>query len=140
MAIAVSVSDLPAPQLFVELAERHGHYCPMSTLGVRLGWAALRRLESELQGATYFMQTCARDGIRLSLNFEELQVEEQGRHLLHFADRSTQWEIELLPKTLELAASYRLLDSDTERDSLLEGFRSAEESTLMKIIQTGSVL
>lgn len=140
MLTAVSVSDLPASQLYVDLAERHGHYCPMSTLGLRLGWAALQKLESGLRGATYFTQTCARDGIRLSLHFEELQVEEQGQHLLRFGDRTNQWEIELLPKTLELAASYRLLNCDTARDSLLEGFRTAEESILMKIVQTGGAL
>ena len=112
----------------------------MSTLGLRLGWAALRKLESELQGATYFVQTCARDGIRLALHFEELQVEDQGRHQLRFGDRTKQWEIELLPTTLELAASYRLLNCDIERDSLLERFRTAEESTLMKIVQTGTAL
>lgn len=133
----MNISDSPAAQLFVDLAARHGHYCPMSTLGLRLGWAALRRLKSELQGATYFAQTCARDGIRLALNVDSLQVEGEGRHLLRFFDKDAHWQIELLPKALELAATYRSLAGDAERDSLLEELRSADESSLLRIVPGG---
>ena len=136
----MNISDLPGSQLFIELAEKHGHYCPMSTLGLRIGWAALRRLETELLGATFFAQTCARDGIRLALNYADLQVEVQGQHLLRFFDRDNHWEIELLPKTLDLAASYRLLPSDIERDALLEELRTADESSLLSIIRGGGDL
>jgi len=135
MPIAVKMKELPPHQLFVELAERHGHYCPMSTLGLRVGWAALRRLRGEIQSATYYEKTCARDGIRLALNLESLDVEAQDKHLLRFSDGGNHWLIELLPKTLELAASYRLLTSDDGRDSLLERLRSADESELLQIIQ-----
>ncbi len=133
----MNISDLPAAQLFVDLAARHGHYCPMSTLGLRMGWAARRKLKSELRGATYFAQTCARDGIRLALDFESLQVEGQGRHRLCFFDQADHWQIELLPKTLELAATYRSRASDAERDSLLAGLRSADESSLLRIVRGG---
>jgi formylmethanofuran dehydrogenase subunit E len=136
----VNISDLPAPQLFVDLAARHGHFCPMSTLGLRMGWAARLRLTGDLLIATYFAPTCARDGIRLALNCETLQFEEQGRHLLCFCDNDSQWEIELLPQSLELAALYRSLTSDAERDCLLEQLRSADESSLMKIVQSGGSL
>ena len=109
----------------------------MSTLGLRVGWAALRRLNSELQTATYFAQTCARDGIRLALSFDDLAVDDQGQHLLRFSDREADWTIELLPKTLELAASYRTLASEVERESLLEELRTADESQLLNIVRNG---
>ena len=126
--------------MYVALAERHGHYCPMSTLGLRLGWAAFKRLKGELQGATYLAKTCARDGISLALSFENLQYEEQDQHRLCFSDQDNHWEITLLPQTLKLAASYRLLPSDAERDALLEGFRNADEAQLMEIVQSGDVI
>jgi hypothetical protein len=88
-------------------------------------------------GATYHIQTCAADGICMALGCESLQVKEQGKHLLRFSDQENDWVIELLPSTLELAATYRTLGSDAERDNLLENLRNAEESTLMSIVQAG---
>ncbi len=134
----MNIPDFPKSQLFIELAEKHGHYCPMSTLGLRIGWAALRRLKAELQGATFFAQTCARDGIHLALNYDALQVEVQGQHLLRFFDKDNHWEIELLAKTLDLAASYRSLPSDAEREAMLEVLRSADESSLMVVRNGGN--
>ena len=136
----MKISELPAPQLFVTLAERHGHYCPMSTLGLRLGWAAMKILNSGIQEATYFAQTCAGDGIRLVLKFDALQINEQGQHLLRVIDEDSHWQIEILPETLELAASYRLLDTDSARDRLLEKLRTADESRLLKFTDCGEII
>lgn len=71
----------------------------------------------------------------MALGWESLQVKELEEHLLRFSDQYNHWVIELLPSTLESAASYRTLGSDAERDTLLERFRNAEESTLMSIVQ-----
>lgn len=107
----------------------------MSTLGLRMGWVARRKLRTELLGATYSAKTCARDGIRMALKVQALLDEEQGRHLLRFFDSESHWSIELLPEALDLAASYRLLPTDGERASLLECFRTVDESRLMEIKQ-----
>ncbi len=130
---------IPAPQLFAELATRHGHYCPMSTLGLRVGWAARRKLEGELQEMTYLTETCAVDGIRLALGDELLQVKEQGRHILYFADSKNCWQIELQPKTLRLAASYRLLTAKDDSEQLLDELRHADEASLFRIGKLGAL-
>lgn len=133
----MDLPENPAPHLFAELAAKHGHYCPMSTLGLRIGWAAQRKFKGELQGATYLTQTCAVDGIRLAFDSGTLQVEEGGRHLLLFTDQNHGWKIELRPETLRLAASYQGLDSEVERECLLDRLRCADEASLFIIEQSG---
>lgn len=133
----MDLPETPAPHLFAELAAKHGHYCPMSTLGLRIGWAAQRKFKGELQDATYLAQTCAVDGIRLAFDGGTLQVEEGGRHLLRFADQDHGWKIELRPETLRLAASYRLLDNEGERERLLDRLRCADEISLFFIEPDG---
>jgi hypothetical protein len=112
----------------------------MSTLGLRLGWAALKILKTDIQGATYFAQTCACDGIRLALKFEDLQTDDQAQHLLRIFDKQTLWQIELLPETLSLAATYRQLATDDERAALLEKLRSIEEASLLSVMNCGEIV
>ena len=53
------------PPLFARIYARHGHRCPMSTLGGRLGLAALNALgetDGELK-AVFANRTCAIYGI-----------------------------------------------------------------------------
>lgn len=55
---------------YLALARLHGHRCPMSILGARLGFAAAaalaRRTTPGRRSATYYHQTCALDGIQLA--------------------------------------------------------------------------
>ncbi len=139
MIPAVPLAEIPDPQLFMELAARHGHFCPMSTLGLRIGWAARRRLVGELREATYLAQTCARDGIRLVLGLESLAVKAQDRHRLLLSDAGQTWAIELTPQALQLAASYRSLAGEAERERLLEELRTADEGFLLRVAPIGEL-
>ncbi|WP_156826966.1 FmdE family protein [Geopsychrobacter electrodiphilus] len=128
------MAELPPQSLFVSLAAKHGHYCPMSTLGVRLGWAARRCIAGNLQSASYDAKTCAADGIRLALGTELLEVLDLNQHRLYCSDSSnTHWQIELKSTALALAASYRTLVTEPERECLLAQLRSADEDFLLKI-------
>jgi formylmethanofuran dehydrogenase subunit E len=125
---------IPAiPELFLRIHARHGHYCPMSTLGARLGEAALQALgenPGELQ-ACYQIETCALDGIALSTGClpEEgrLMVQPRGRHRLQLraAGGAGVWA-ELTPTALERAAACRrLLDAqDPAAEAALAALRS----------------
>lgn len=119
--------------MFDALAVKHGHYCPMSTLGLRIGWAAWRKLQAGSCELTYLTRTCAIDGIQLVFNHEPLQIEEQGRHLLCVTDAGSCWQIELRPATLNLAASYQQLTRSDEAEKLLKELRYADEDRLLKI-------
>ena len=79
------------PGFYAALERLHGHRCPMSILGARLGDAARSALygrgcEGHRLTARYHHRTCALDGIQLATgctpgngNFE---VEPRGEHLL----------------------------------------------------------
>ena len=132
-------------ELYQRLAERHGHYCPMSTLGVRLGEAALQHLKllprSDLQ-LCYLMQTCAADGIRIFLESEnftrELSVEPLEQHRLRCrfaADREL--SLQLSAEALQLAAGYRNLD-ETEKPKRLELLRTIAADRLIDLVE-GSI-
>jgi len=131
-------ADLPPRSLFEALAVKHGHYCPMSTLGLRLGWAARKRLDGKLLSAAYAAATCAADGIRLAFETENLSVTDLGLHRLCWVDSFAHHrQIELTPMALELAASYRTFTSENERELLLDNLRTADESMLFIITETG---
>ena len=75
---------------YARLKELHGHRCPMSVMGARLGLAALARVgrhgaDGDVR-ALYRHRTCALDGIQLALGTtlgnNNLAVEEAGEHLL----------------------------------------------------------
>ena len=129
-------------ELYQRLAERHGHYCPMSTLGVRLGEAALRHLrllpQSDLQ-LRYLMQTCAADGIRIvfeSENFtSELSVEplEQHRLCCRFA-ADQELSLQLSAEAMQLATGYRNLD-ENEKPKRLELLRTIAADRLIDLVE-----
>jgi formylmethanofuran dehydrogenase subunit E len=106
------------PEIFQRIYTRHGHRCPMSTLGGRLGMAALAALEmaagSELL-AVYEIDTCALDGIiettGCQLDDGSLRVDARGAHALRLAaadGRSVRTV--LRPHALKIAGEYRRLD------------------------------
>lgn len=113
------MSALPPPELFDRIYRRHGHRCPMSTLGGRLGWAALRALAGagEVRGV-YFIETCALDGIRETTGCHgaALRVENRGEHRLHLACGEGGVAVALTAEALAVAGRYRLCSEGLERD------------------------
>ncbi len=133
------------PELFLRIRQRHGHYCPMSTLGARLAEAALLALGDGQEGlrACYQMETCAVDGIALVTGClpEEgrLEVDPQGRHRLLLTDSGgTQVAAELTPAALERAAACRrLLDAgDPAAEAALADLRQAPLAELVIVAET----
>ncbi len=129
-------------ELYQRLFERHGHYCPMSTLGVRLGETALQHLQhlppDDLQ-LCYLMQTCAADGIRIvfeSADFApELSVEPLGQHRLHCRLAPDQeLSLQLSAEALQLAAGYRALD-ETVKPERLELLRTIAVNRLIDCLE-----
>jgi formylmethanofuran dehydrogenase subunit E len=106
------VAEVPPFALFAEIYRRHGHRCPMSTLGGRLGFAARRHFaaESPRLAAVYRIATCAADGIRQAIGGEAaLEVREEGEHRLTLTDLDSHtWvELELRAEALTMAGEYR---------------------------------
>jgi len=122
---------LKEADLYLQLAERHGHYCPMSTLGLRLGLEALRRLADSKSvdwQFCYQVKTCAADGITLALEnssfFTELLVDQQGQHsLLCESVDGKELSLSLSTEAMRLAAQYRELNDD-EKNQHLDMLRS----------------
>ncbi|GAB6062728.1 formylmethanofuran dehydrogenase subunit E family protein [Deferrisoma palaeochoriense] len=78
-----------SPDLFDLLARLHGHRCPMSILGARLGLAAVEALApppDRKRRGRYLHRTCALDGVQVTtgctLGNGNLEVVPQGRHRL----------------------------------------------------------
>ena len=109
------------PEIFARIYERHGHRCPMSTLGGRLALAAIKWLgdnTGELQ-AIYSNRTCATDGIAETTGCTEekgsLIVKNDGRHALTLFSAQTSVEVELTAEALEMAGRYRSLCNRLEK-------------------------
>jgi formylmethanofuran dehydrogenase subunit E len=127
--------------LFLRIRARHGHYCPMSTLGGRLGTAALTALGSgagELT-ATYHIDTCAADGIAVATGClsEEgrLTVRGEGRHRLVLrAGDGRGVAAELSAAALEQAAACRKrLDAGEDAELVLAVLRTAPTNELIAV-------
>jgi formylmethanofuran dehydrogenase subunit E len=147
------------PEIFARIYTRHGHRCPMSTLGGRLGLAAIQWLgtcDESLQ-AIYSNRTCALDGIAEVTGCSEeagsLVVESDGRHALTLKSEQASIQIELTCEALEMAGRYRSLcnrleggwdklevdeqvrrraEMDAMLDELLPQFWQAEDSQLVQ--------
>lgn len=88
----MSDGDLKLDREFYNwLARLHGHRCPMSILGARMAFAALKAIKPRMDEesrltARYFHQTCAIDGIQLvsscTLGNNNIQIESKGDHRL----------------------------------------------------------
>ena len=152
------------PEIFDRIYIRHGHRCPMSTLGGRLGLSALKWLgvfDGELQ-AIYSNRTCATDGIAETTGCTEekgfLIVKNDGRHALTLSSAQASVEVELTAEALQMAGRYRSLcnrlehgwdeleadeqvkrrvEMDAMLDELLPQFWQAEDQKLVqKMIKT----
>jgi len=150
--------SIDPPEIFARIYARHGHRCPMSTLGGRLGLAALKWLDDpadQLQ-AIYSNRTCALDGIAETTGCTEADgsmiVRSDGRHALRLSSAQASVEVELTADALEMAGRYRSLckrlesgwdeleaeeqanrraEMDAMLDELLPQFWQAEESRLV---------
>lgn len=116
------MSPLPPPQLFDAIFRRHGHYCPMSTLGGRMGFAARRRLGAGALRGEFLIRTCAVDGIVEATGCCEeegtLVVRDTGRHalILRAAKEGEAVRVVLRPATLDMAWEYRLMDEALQQE------------------------
>lgn len=133
---SMSISSLPDAELFQKLASRHGHFCPMSTLGLRVGWAARRLVQGTLRDAVYCIKTCALDGIQLALDMKDLHIRESEQHLLILHDDGGWLQLALRAKALQLAASYRQLADPVMQDALLQQLRTLDEDQLLKVTRS----
>lgn len=113
---------LPPRQLFAEIYRIHGHRCPMSTLGGRLGFAARQKFAGrEPLTATYFIDTCAADGISVMTGCQKsddsLRIMPQDRHALWLQDDDGRGIFaELSSSALQLAGEYRTLDQSLQKE------------------------
>lgn len=114
---------IKAPEIFARIYEKHGHRCPMSTLGGRLGLAALAQSHpgNEIVRAVYHVRTCAVDGIVLTTGCEEesgsLTVTTEGRHVLEIFDPAgNAVELSLNENAMRIAGDYRRLSLELERN------------------------
>ena len=128
--------------LFLRIRARHGHYCPMSTLGGRLGAAALSALgavSGELT-ACYHIDTCAADGIAVATGClpedGRLTMRPDGLHRLDlWGANGLGVRAELTATALERAAACRkLLDDGGDADEVLAALRSGPADELIVLL------
>ena len=132
-------------ELYQRLAERHGHYCPMSTLGVRLGEEALRHLTRLPQidlDLCYLARTCAADGIRLVFESagykQDFSIDPLGQHRLRCRlAGDKELSLQLSAEAMQLAAGYRDLD-EAEKPKRLELLRTIAGERLVTLLE-GSI-
>ena len=127
--------------LFSRIRARHGHYCAMSTLGGRLGVAALAALGKECAelSAAYLIDTCAADGIAEATGCAT-EVRNEGRHRLELRTVDGRGVVaELIPAALEEAARCRKqLDAGEEADEVLAYLRAAPVAELITVTPLGA--
>ncbi|MDO3379027.1 formylmethanofuran dehydrogenase subunit E family protein [Geoalkalibacter halelectricus] len=116
------MSVLAPAQLFDAIRRQHGHYCPMSTLGGRMGFAARRHLGAAPLRAICLVRSCAVDGIAVATGCREadgsLRVSEQSRHALLVGPVTGGQAlcVALSAAAVDLAWQYRRLDEALERE------------------------
>ncbi len=132
----------PSEPGFYDLLTRlHGHRCPMSILGARLGAAAVEALAPapgvRLQ-ARYHCQTCALDGIQLATGCTAgnggLRLEPGGRHLLVLGteDGARTVAVELTEAALDRGRTYARLRDRVGTDPAVE----ADMVEILKELET----
>jgi formylmethanofuran dehydrogenase subunit E len=109
---------IQTPEIFQRIYQQHGHRCPMSTLGGRMGLAALKALdarEDSSLSAVFEHGTCVVDGIEMttgcSRSSGSLRVEDSGRHsvVVQFGEKMSV-RVSLNEFALATAWEYRTAD------------------------------
>ena len=139
--------SLPPEQLFAEIYQIHGHRCPMSTLGGRLGFAARQRLAGTAPlSATYYIATCAADGISVMTGCNKadgsLRIVERERHALWLESHDGRaLYAELSSNALQLAGDYRALDQTLQKEEAslspveLQQRRTTKDAAFEELLQ-----
>ena len=133
----------------------HGHTCPGSLMGLRLGMAAKEALKATGKlKAKCFILSCPVDGIQVGAGTtygnKALEVEDRNELRLILTDVASgrQVEARLTPKAEEMGKSYRDLSGrgssypagspdrmriDKEKGAVLEWFRTAPDAEVVTI-------
>lgn len=142
------------PGLYALLAALHGHRCPMSILGARLGLAARAALGPKGEGrltGRFLHQTCALDGIQVATGCTpgngNLVAEPRGEHCLVLRSaggtavtaRLTSGALDQGRAYAERRAALAVLTPDSaegvrlqaEMDALLQALETAPEADLV---------
>ncbi len=121
-------------ELYLQLAQQHGHYCPMSTLGLRLGLEAVRFVDNQGWSLCYLARTCAVDGLSLALGqTNALEVVSRGQHsLICRSATGRELSFSLTAEALRLAKQYQYLNDD-EKQQRLELLRTVAVEQLIQI-------
>lgn len=158
-ALTTTPSD---PAFWQALARLHGHRCPMSILGARLGLAAREALGGARSwkqlSARYHHRTCALDGVQMAtsctLGNGNLQIEPTGEHLLVLWDPETRDQARVRLSEEALAAGRRYGElrrtseglapgttartaADEEAETILAWLESAPAESLVTIERPG---
>ncbi len=149
----------PASDLFGLLARFHGHRCPMSVLGARLGLASRAALGAPGGGrlrARYHSATCALDGVQVTtgctLGNRGLEVVPGERHRLELRTEDgrrrvvvepTAWALEQGRRFGEIrrrceplpAGSAERARMEAEMEALLQGLERAPDGRVARILE-----
>lgn len=126
---------LPPPDVFIAIRNEHGHYCPMSTCGGRMGWAARKRLEaagiSDRLMALVYARSCALAGIVQTTGCDEatgtLRLLPGGQHRLDLRTESGAGiSVQLTAAALRRTGVYR------QAHAMLESQRAALSATELR--------
>ncbi|MBW6512616.1 MAG: hypothetical protein K0A93_10995 [Desulfuromonadaceae bacterium] len=123
---------MPPPDVFIAIRNEHGHYCPMSTCGGRMGWAARKRLEAAgISGrlmALVYTRSCALAGIVQTTGCDEatgtLRLLPGGQQRLDLRTESGAGiSVQLTAAALRRSGAYR------QARAILESQRAALSAT-----------
>ena len=155
-------SDPASGDVFRLLARFHGHRCPMSVIGARLGLAARAALgadEGERLRARYHSTTCALDGVQVTtgctLGNRGLEVVPGERHRLELRTEDgrrrvvvepTPWALEQGRRFGEIrrrcdplpAGSAERAQMESEMEAVLRGLERAPAGRVARVLEAAT--
>ncbi|PLX46392.1 MAG: hypothetical protein C0609_00615 [Deltaproteobacteria bacterium] len=148
-ALTTTLSKEGRRTFFDALHMLHGHRCPMSILGARLGLAARahvgRHGESGDVTALYHHQTCAIDGIQLALGTtggnNNIEVRPEGEHRLTATNKTRRMYItvrlseEALRRGKEYAELRRSGGDAARMEEILLDLEEAPQEELVEVLE-----
>lgn len=140
----------PFNDFYEFLARLHGHRCPMSIMGARLGLAAAavvgRHGEKGDVAALYLNRNCALDGIQAALGTTpgngNLKVDPQGLNMLEARcdDTGRRVRVTLTEKALSLGRRYgELRKSGTGEVERLEILLTLQTAPVEEIVEVAEL-
>lgn len=137
----------PSDNFYDLLARLHGHRCPMSIMGARLGLAAAAAVGRHGKDgdvtALFMHRNCALDGIQLALGTTlgngNIKVDPQGLPLLEAtnADTKKRVRVTLTERALALGKRYgelrRAGTGDAERQEILLTLQLAPDADVVEV-------